>query len=111
MQGAWVGVGQQQRESDKELYINVLFRYLFEISVSHFLVCCVINPLQRITMHHSKFDYSQDTRSSKCRWNTPWNYYDDINTLDKSKLLRCNETLLGENATMYDYFLKTGSGP
>jgi len=47
-------------------------------------------------------------KSYDARWNTPWNYFDNINTLDKSKLLRCNETLLGENATMYHYFLKTG---
>lgn len=31
MQGAWVGVGQQQRESDKESYINVFLRSLFLI--------------------------------------------------------------------------------
>ena len=48
---------------------------------------------------------------SPCRWNTPWTFYDDIDTLNLSKLLPCSRSLLGDNATMYELFLKTGWGP
>jgi len=47
-------------------------------------------------------------KSYDARWNTPWTFYDDIDTLNLSKLLPCSRSLLGDNATMYELFLKTG---